>query len=117
MQNACERVTCEEAQPRGITSMSGSSPSRSEAPGAQQGGGRLLCESVERRPIRVEHRINQYRIGVEVDPHVTKDELAITANGDALVIQEHELHRAVRVLLLVASFEDAEGLSARLQQR
>ena len=68
MQKAYECVTCAEAQPRGITGMSGSLPSRSEAPGAQQGGGRLLRESVERHPILFERRINKYRVGAGVEP-------------------------------------------------
>ena len=98
---------------------------RSEAPGAQQGGGRLLCERFERRPTelpglsRVERRSNPYRIGDRVEPHAPNDGLVIadSDSGDAIVIQKQKVHLAARVLLLVSSFETTEGLSARLKQR
>ena len=124
MQQACECVTCEEAQPRGNTGMPNSLSSRSEASGTQQAGGRLFCERVGRLPNRGEHRSiqhlgrhDQHRVGDRVVPQVPSAVLitAMTCSED-LVVLEPEAHLAARVLFSVSNFETAEGFPARLTQ-
>ena len=125
MQKASECVTCEEAQPLGNTGMPNSLPSRSEASGTLQAGGRVFCERIERLPFRGDYlhtqRLNlhgQHRVGDRVVPQ-SPNAVFITAitSSENLVVLEPEAHLAARVLLPVSSFETAEGFSARLKQR